>query len=420
MKFPAALLLSGMLVIPALHAEIKALSGYVTRVSSSSDFDVNGIRIRCDAKTSSGFMTNGKLRGMLGCPTKAPYLGEPARVEGSVVKSDHSVKAESIGFAPNLPGRVSGSAVIDRRPRSPSSIKTAGDLLVRADGYRILITGRAFVVWDPPMNSFKDVKAGDWIYYLGRQQDDGTVVAEKARFTPIVVRRSEEKFRQKSEFDPSKVSPSARQNILHEAFLGVNYKKIPPATDAVLQARIEAIGDKLIPKFERSMPDGDPAKIDFRFQLTADPTQREVAALPSGIILVPRKAAERMQNDSQLAALLAGGIASALERGPYRMRGAVRTTAVAAYAYDPIYGPGATAVARALARHKQAEQSGRVALGLMQDAGYDVEQAPVAWWLLASKRPKPLSEVPLPRHAAYLYKILGECWNNPAAVAARQ
>lgn len=289
--------------------------------------------------------------------------------------------------------------------------------MVRADGYRIRITGKAFVVWDPPLHGFTDVKAGDWIYYVGHLQEDGIVIADKVRFTPVVVGKSEEKFREKSEFDPAKVPPSASQNLLHETFLGVDYKKIPPATDAALQARINAIGSKLVPAFERKMAGTDPAKIDFRFQLTADPKRREVAPLPSGIILVPREAAERMQNDSQLAALLADGVASALERGAYRMRGAMRTTTVAAYVYDPIYGPGAAAAARAVARHKQQEQSGRVALGLMQDAGYYVDQAPLAWWLLAAKTPKPISDIPLPHRAAYLYKILGECWNNPAAAA---
>lgn len=421
MRFPVILLFSGMLVVPTLLAENATISGYVSRVASGSDFDVNGIRIRCGNQTYSEVV---KARGALGtaaCPQSTLYVGQKATVMGTFDKHDRALVVRKIDLTrePGSSGKVSGSAVISAISHSHSGSPAAGNLLVRADGYWILIPEKAFIIWDPPLHSVNDVKAGDWIYYLGRQQADGTVVAEKVTLTPMVVRKSEEKFREKSEFDPSKVPASARQNVLREAFFGVDYKKIPPASDAALQARIDEIGNKLVPAFEKNLPDADPAKVDFHFQLTADPRWREVAALPSGIILVPRKAVERMQNDSQLAALLAAGIASALERGPYRMRVAIRTTAIAAYVYDPIYGPGVTAGARAIARHKQQEQSERVALGLMHDAGYDVDQAPVAWWLLASTTRKPISEIPLPRRSGYLYKILGECWNNPAAVADR-
>jgi len=417
MRFPAALLLSGTLVVPVLSAQETTVSGYITRVASRSDFDVNRIRIECNKDTNSGIITGDKMLGRPGCPKTDIYVGEPARVEGSFDKAHASITAATIGFIQTPGDELSGSAVIDRIPPSASSPAAAGELVVRADGYLIHIPGKALIVWGAPLHSFADVKEGDWIDYIGSQQADGTIVAKKVRITPIVIRKSEQKFRQKSDFDPSKVPASARQNVLTETFLGVDYKKIPPSSDTALQARINEIGGKLIPAFQRNLASADPARIDFRFQLTADPKWREVAPLPSGIILIPRKAAERMQNDSQLAALLAGGIASALERGPYRMRGAVRATTLAAYLYNPIYGPGVAAGARAVARHKQQEQSGRVALALMHDAGYDIDQAPVAWWLLASKTPKPISEIPLPRRAAYLYRILGECWNNPRAVA---
>ncbi|MGH9562634.1 MAG: hypothetical protein ACRD3S_14375, partial [Terracidiphilus sp.] len=58
-----------------------------------------------------------------------------------------------------------------------------------------------------------------------------------------------------------------------------------------------------------------------------------------------------------------------------------------------------------------------VALCLMHDAGYDIGEAPKAWWLLNSKNPRPISRISLPHRAAYLYRILGETWYDPAANA---
>jgi hypothetical protein len=62
-------------------------------------------------------------------------------------------------------------------------------------------------------------------------------------------------------------------------------------------------------------------------------------------------------------------------------------------------------------RHNQ-ERSARVSLGLLQDAQYDLSQAPLAWWLLASSKPKDLTKVTIPEHARYLYEVLGTTWKT--------
>lgn len=56
----------------------------------------------------------------------------------------------------------------------------------------------------------------------------------------------------------------------------------------------------------------------------------------------------------------------------------------------------------------------RVSLGLLHDAGYDIDQAPMAWRLLASKKSVPVSQISFPDRAAYLYRIHEEAWHNPA------
>ena len=58
------------------------------------------------------------------------------------------------------------------------------------------------------------------------------------------------------------------------------------------------------------------------------------------------------------------------------------------------------------------QQRIRVALVLVHDAGYDLTEAPKAWWLLAAKTPKQLSEVPIPDESIYAYAILGSTWRN--------
>jgi len=64
---------------------------------------------------------------------------------------------------------------------------------------------------------------------------------------------------------------------------------------------------------------------------------------------------------------------------------------------------------------KAEQQSARVSLGLLSDAGYDINQAPIAWWLLAANKPEPTSKILLPYRAAYVYRALGENWEVGAA-----
>jgi hypothetical protein len=57
-------------------------------------------------------------------------------------------------------------------------------------------------------------------------------------------------------------------------------------------------------------------------------------------------------------------------------------------------------------------QSGRISLGLLHDAGYDINQAPMTWWLLVAGKPDRLPFTSLPPRAANLYKSLGSTWRN--------
>jgi predicted Zn-dependent protease len=201
---------------------------------------------------------------------------------------------------------------------------------------------------------------------------------------------------------------------------GCDPKKFPPFKDAEMQARIEKIGNSLVPAYQRALPDSDPAKIDFRYQLIDTKLFREALTLPDGIILVPHQVVERLQNDAQLAAVVAEAMACALERQEYRAEDKQKTAVAVtlAGAFVPYAGPSIAGTGesyRLKILMTEMEQRGRVSLTLLHDAGYDIDQAPIAWWLLAPGKQQPLSEIEMPDRAGYLYRILGEAWHNPVA-----
>ena len=427
MKNMALVLLLGLVGVPSAVSQgrVPEIDGYVTRVKSSSDFDVNGFRVLCgkDTQTKIGQPQSKAFLSNQGCPQDTPLLGQPMQIYGTVKKKEQAVEATLIEAQPIIAGEISGSAVIDAMSALDSSGAHSDTLMVRADGYPIHIDSRTEISWSAPLNSLNGVKAGDWIEYKGRQRVDGVVEAESAKLSRNTVSDGEEKLRARYEFDPAAVPTSEKQSTASMMFIGIKRKRFPPYTDSAMQARVDAIGAKLVPAYQRALRDSDPAKINFRFQVIDTKWFRDALSLPSGIILVPHQVVERMQNDSQLATVLADNMACALEKQQYRNAPAIEALSAATWGADVagifipgvgLIGTGTSIAAQDLAT-KTEDQSGRVSLGLLHDAGYDLDQAPMAWWLLASRKPEPTLRIPMPHRAAYLYRALGENWQNPAA-----
>jgi hypothetical protein len=197
MKAPAVFLLCGLLAASTAASQVQdrpALTGYVTRVVSSSDFDVSGIHILCGAKTLSELdIVNGMRRMVRGCPREAPYVGEPLVLYGYLSGKANTYDTIRIEKQPVAFGEVSGSAVIDAPPvqvppvQVSSGSSQAPDRMIRADGYWIRITGKTKIEWNPPLQTLANVKAGNWIKYSGDQDAAGVVVAYSARFGPLAI-----------------------------------------------------------------------------------------------------------------------------------------------------------------------------------------------------------------------------------------
>ncbi len=185
-----------------------------------------------------------------------------------------------------------------------------------------------------------------------------------------------------------------------------------------MQARVDRIGSSLIPDYQHNLRDDDPSKINFRFQLIDNPKFHRRTDAPQRHHSCTRQVVERLSNDSQLATVIADNIATALEKQDYRMIPAYAAMSTAGVAADvgSIFVPG-LGLATSAANYAAAKsirtgilgQSGRVSLGLLHDAGYDLQQAPIAWWLLASKPSKNLADTKIPPRAINLYQTLGDC-----------
>lgn len=398
------------------------LSGYVTRGVSLSDFDVDGWTVSSDAKTTFS-QSMGAPASMNRITGGKVYLGEHVSLFGKKNFKRHRVEAHEVIFLRPSDDTLSGLAVVDHIfPADGSSV-----LLLRADGYVMKLEKTTVIDSSSLIKTPADVKVGDWIGYNGVLGSSGILKANKVAFYQSYVSDREGKLIATTDYDASAIPDDAKQNIFSKALIGLDPKKVPPYHDAALQSRVDRIGQTLIPAYQRTLSDTDPRKVHFQFQLIDDKKWKDALALPSGIILIPRQIVERLQDDSQLAVVLADNIATVLEKQSYRLLPA--STALAVVNGVSLVGgffvPGLGLVgsgATGLASHKinvdQLNQSGRVSLCLMHDAGYDITQAPGTWWTLASKPSKPLTNTSIPARSTNLYRTIGIVWNSYPATSS--
>ena len=428
----SALLFSSFLLSATSFSSAQAIKplptvfGYVTRIASASDFDVEGAHILIGPDTQFGTQVrNDATRETHFSHTPPPlYIGQPVDVYGKLDRHAHAVIAKSVVIHQPSPATVIGAGIIDLVPGT-YAVSPSPDRIVRADGYLLRITSATELSPEPPFTSSDPLTTNLWIRYRGVQQTDGSILVEKASVRKNIVKNAEYRLRTENEYDPEAVDPDSHQNLLQEKLLGTDLRKVPPHDDAALEARVRRIGESLIPAYQKALPETDPTKIDFRFQVVEDTSHHwhNGVSLPSGIILIPFNVTQRLQSDSQLAAVLADNIAEVLEKQALRNLADSQKMLLAQTAS---LGVPSLGVATALANNRigahvlstELEQSGRVSLFLLHDAGYDLLEAPGAWWLLASDKPKDLSAVPLPSRSANLYMNLGTTWRSQLASRA--
>ena len=175
-----------------------------------------------------------------------------------------------------------------------------------------------------------------------------------------------------------------------------SWHTIPASTPAqkALQTRVRSIGERVIPAYQKVMSPNNPSKIRYEFYAVDDKKLRTDLCPSIGLILVPKQAVQRLQNDDQLAALLADGIAYNMQRQAARNEEVARTMLGPAMAANiMLQGIPVLDIVPIFTLNKvqkeiyleQFEERGRISLGLLADAGYDPWQVPETWRLLQSK-----------------------------------
>lgn len=407
--------------------ETGAVDGYITAVTPPNGFTLNHVHLTA---------TNSTLYGRVG--GDAPIADSPLREGLQVGAQVHVVFqagapgepffANVVLFGDDHDHQLGGYGLIDKM------IESGPEPLLQADGYRIRIAKYTKVTFHGQLKSIADINTNTWVKYVGERDEAGVLVATAAEFFPA--RRLKAKPDRQWVILQKQMEAYAKpaNGILQDSLIDADghivvklpkvrysdsngncgWHKVP--FDPALQERVRRVGTSLIPKFQRDPPADDPQKIAFRFYAVDDPRERSDIFCNEGLILVPQQAIGRLQNDDQLAALLADGIAFNLQVRSARLLaqyGDLLGLQIAGEIVS-LWAPGvdlATYVGASVANReiwiKLQEQRGRMVLAMMQNAGYDPWQAPEAWrWLEPKSLPPDLNGLKYPSRSKYQLDLL--------------
>jgi hypothetical protein len=311
--------------------------------------------------------------------------------------------------------KIFGFAVIDR------VIATGAEPAFRADGYTLRVNSGTSLRFTSGPASISEVGTNTWVRYEGKRNDSGEIVLSAAEFIKPKLHQPKRdpnvSVTQVTEFphgsmidvDGSFRTDSVKRRI-EDAGGSCGTGWYPVAENAELQDRVRRIGVRVVPQYQRDLPDNDPAKVPFRFYAIQEGNIRLALACKDGLVLVPTPVVGRMHNDSELAAVLADAVAVNLQLQNARLQvdlNLIRTAEAAATVYAGPAGWTGAAIATHPFLRKIEEQRGRMALALMADGGFDPWQAPEAWRMLAPiDFPKHPSKLKYPERSKYQLEIL--------------
>jgi len=389
------------------------LQGYITAVHLPDGFDMNDRHVVMSTRTGVGYIGDKVLQS--DTPLRAELRpGAYVEVAGNYDAHTRTAKAVTVCIYNERTKTRTGNGLILR-------VVSAGpEPVYRADGYQIRINSSSSVSFHSGLKRLSDVGPDTMLRYKGKLGKDGILEATRAQFTRIAGKPEIVSPSQSSEAPNSAAHTNggAMQGSAPNEDKLQMWHAIPP--DQPLQQRVARIGLSLVPAYMSEKAGNNPSKISYRFYAVDDEKMRSgYSLIDKHIILIPKQAAERLQNDSQLAAVLAEGIAQKLQTQVITAGDVAESAAGVAAAGGMIFmtpfaiAGYATYLIPAMHKGEQVletpiqDQRDRIALGLMADAGYDPHQAPEAWRLLAPVHPAldPQS-LPYPLRSEYQLNVL--------------
>lgn len=294
-----------------------------------------------------------------------------------------------LGFRADERGKPVGfSSFVDRAPSSPTRQPW---LEFDADGQTVRLMPTTRIDFKRPLRRLEDLTAGTAVVVRGRRDPvTRRVVADRVRFSINELEPGEARLWKSLATDVN-VAHGLAPGELRIHTIGT-YRLLRQPD---VQAYVADVGARLIPPHQAALPPGDPRKIPFQFHVVVDDSVNAFAT-PNGIVVIHTGLLKLLENEAQLAAILAHEIVHATHEHTWRERQhhkvkriAIGVAGIAAAAFGVRSGLDLALMLNAaiISRHARAleNQSDRVGLYYMAQAGYDPREAPAVWELLTAR-----------------------------------
>ena len=236
--------------------------------------------------------------------------------------------------------------------------------------------------------SFNDMQLGSYVEIDGIRQTDGITCATKAETKPNTFSDGDRKL-----------FTAVQQNlVIPENLAGGKGKvwgrEVKFSDNLELQTYVTKVGNRLIPRYQKDLPNDYPGKIVYRFFVIEDDSFNAFA-LPDGSIFIHTGLLKQLKNEAQLAAVLGHEIAHAgyehsrkkIEDPTGKWLALAAVIAGAATKTKEGATIGTMTALGILNSYERAaeDQADRVGLYYMMQAGYDPREAPKVWRELSKK-----------------------------------
>jgi Zn-dependent protease with chaperone function len=416
--------------------------GYITEFHSSTSFEVEDYRITRDESVILEFENH---QPEIDFKQSDLRVGTLIEIRGLYDETTSELKATKLKVDLEQFRQLDVTTILDRRPVELMQTETGWTGLINADGRRIRISTDTKMLFSPnktekkqqkeekkiekekrkraenpedddwtkmkdtrrddswidgvgskpaeetfvPLKTLADVGPGTVMTYHGREQADGSVLATSVQFKQNEMEESEFKLWKKIKIKEKVFNfESGKPGELRVG--SAKYKVLPsqPVQDYVNQ-----LGWSLVPDYQRRLRDSHPQKIHFQFRVV-QAKHFNAGAYPTGMIIIHSDVFKLLENEAQLAAVLAHEIAHATQEHAFRKMqhnkkrrvalkiGSLVATGMGYYSIGKILEIVNTAMVQGYGRTLE-NQSDRLALQYMADAGYDIREAPRVWKLVA-------------------------------------
>jgi hypothetical protein len=399
MRWPLVVISFLSLSLP-VHAKDVTIHGFVTEVKSPTSFEIDDYKVTRD-NTISLNVTGADVTPAIFQPRDI-RVGTELEVKGDYDEQSGELKAKSVKVFLEEGHLIKRMALLEKIPMlTKMGSGWKGEIL--ADGERIDVQPTTSVTLKlnrteakkssghaapeaPPLATLNEIDLDTFVHYEGTRGPDRAIDAVKVEFQHSELEPGEAKMWKRLE--PEVKSPDYSRFVpgtlkMHGCVYEWCEHEIVPSKEA--QDYVTKLGESLIPAHEKELREDDPLKISFQFYLVKAKSFNAVS-YPNGLVLVHSGVFDVLQNEAQLAFVLAHEISHTVEKHAWQAQHYHRKELMALRAGGALvpYGGGlitsmaASGIQNAYFRSLE-NQADRVALQWMLAAGYDLREAPASW-----------------------------------------